>query len=320
MQATRGTIDREMPTSILYRTPVGEMRTGDCLDYLEHECEPGTVDLIVTSPPFPLEDQKRSGGYSAPWKTEDDYLEWTARLARAMRRVLKHEGSVIYETGSAWVKGEPRVKTWQWRIPFVFGENGLLLVQDLWVEYRNRPASPTEWVGRRKIRFRPVITPLWWFSPTPWPKTRLDRVMEPSNARHLPLYTSQPAPPAEERILYRPGGHHFRASFDHTRYEKRIPSNLIRVTVTTSTRYMQEARKQGRTIHPARFHPDLVRWVVTWASDPGDLVLDPMAGINTTGYVAQSLGRRWVSIEISPIFAADSTLWFNPKEVSFATE
>ncbi len=33
-------------------------------------------------------------------------------------------------------------------------------------------------------------------------------------------------------------------------------------------------------------------------TDEGDYVLDPFAGSNTTGAVAESLGRRWVAAEI----------------------
>jgi site-specific DNA-methyltransferase (cytosine-N4-specific) len=37
-----------------------------------------------------------------------------------------------------------------------------------------------------------------------------------------------------------------------------------------------------------------------------DLVLDPFAGSNTTGSVAESLGRRWLSIEADKNYAEGS--------------
>jgi DNA modification methylase len=42
----------------------------------------------------------------------------------------------------------------------------------------------------------------------------------------------------------------------------------------------------------------LVEFFVRFLTDADDLMIDPFAGSNTTGAVAESLGRRWRSIEI----------------------
>jgi adenine-specific DNA-methyltransferase len=42
----------------------------------------------------------------------------------------------------------------------------------------------------------------------------------------------------------------------------------------------------------------LVKYVVTLASNPGDLILDSFAGSGTTGAVAHKMGRRWIMIEL----------------------
>jgi site-specific DNA-methyltransferase (cytosine-N4-specific) len=53
--------------------------------------------------------------------------------------------------------------------------------------------------------------------------------------------------------------------------------------------------------------PDkLAEFFVSFLTDPGDLVLDPFAGTNTTGAVAHALGRRWLSFELSEQYAAGS--------------
>ena len=36
-------------------------------------------------------------------------------------------------------------------------------------------------------------------------------------------------------------------------------------------------------------------------TDPGDLILDPTCGSGTTAFVAEKLGRRWITIDINPI-------------------
>jgi len=50
-------------------------------------------------------------------------------------------------------------------------------------------------------------------------------------------------------------------------------------------------------IHPARFPAALPEFFIKLLTDAGDLVLDPFAGSNTTGAVAEKLQRRWIAIE-----------------------
>jgi site-specific DNA-methyltransferase (adenine-specific) len=54
---------------------------------------------------------------------------------------------------------------------------------------------------------------------------------------------------------------------------------------------------------PTQLPVELLRRVVTTASDPGDLVLDPFSGSATTGIACLELGRRYVGIEINPEYA-----------------
>jgi site-specific DNA-methyltransferase (cytosine-N4-specific) len=43
----------------------------------------------------------------------------------------------------------------------------------------------------------------------------------------------------------------------------------------------------------------LADFFVRLTTEPGNLVLDPFAGINTTGQAAEQLGRRWIAVEAS---------------------
>ena len=42
---------------------------------------------------------------------------------------------------------------------------------------------------------------------------------------------------------------------------------------------------------------EIVEFFVKFLTEPGDLIFDPFCGSNTTGAVAESLDRRWLSIE-----------------------
>jgi site-specific DNA-methyltransferase (adenine-specific) len=62
---------------------------GDCLTVLP-TIDAGSVDVVVTSPPYNLGMTYR--GYDDRRK-EDDYLDWLTHVAHAVRRVMKAEGS-----------------------------------------------------------------------------------------------------------------------------------------------------------------------------------------------------------------------------------
>lgn len=48
---------------------------------------------------------------------------------------------------------------------------------------------------------------------------------------------------------------------------------------------------------PTQVPLQILRWIVACATDPGDLVIDPVSGSATTGVAAVELGRRFVGIE-----------------------
>lgn len=54
----------------------------------------------------------------------------------------------------------------------------------------------------------------------------------------------------------------------------------------------------------------LADFFVRFLTEPGDIVLDPFAGSNVTGAVAERLDRRWVSIEMDSGYAAASQARF----------
>jgi site-specific DNA-methyltransferase (adenine-specific) len=56
--------------------------------------------------------------------------------------------------------------------------------------------------------------------------------------------------------------------------------------------------------HFATFPPRLIEPCIQASSGAGDIVLDPFFGSGTTGLVAESLGRRYVGIELNPAYVA----------------
>lgn len=63
-----------------------------------------------------------------------------------------------------------------------------------------------------------------------------------------------------------------------------------------------------QTSHIAVFPDEITERIARACSEPGDLILDPFAGSGTVPKVARSLGRRWIGVEISPVYASESAI------------
>ena len=59
-------------------------------------------------------------------------------------------------------------------------------------------------------------------------------------------------------------------------------------------------KRAGR--HPTQKPIALLDRIITAASSPGDLVLDPFCGSGTTGLVALQRGRRFIGIDVDPSY------------------
>ena len=57
-------------------------------------------------------------------------------------------------------------------------------------------------------------------------------------------------------------------------------------------------RKTHEKLHPAKFPEDLVKFFIEHFTDPGDTILDPMAGTGSTLIAARNCGRKAVGVEL----------------------
>lgn len=69
---------------------------------------------------------------------------------------------------------------------------------------------------------------------------------------------------------------------------------------------LQHAAMRGEEKHKAQKPLDQALDLVSWFSDPGELVIDLFGGSGTTARACQILGRRCVSIEIDPAWVASA--------------
>ncbi len=60
----------------------------------------------------------------------------------------------------------------------------------------------------------------------------------------------------------------------------------------------------GSRVHSTQKPAELLRRAILTTSREGDVILDPVAGVGTTGVVAHALGRRFIMVEVNPLYTA----------------
>jgi len=156
-----------------------------------------------------------------------------------------------------------------------------------------RLPSPAQWVNVERIRVKDAFTHIWWMALTAKPKADNRRVLTPySDAMQKLLETKS------YNAGKRPSEHSIGAESFLRDNGGAIPSNVITVANTSaSDPYLKHCRENNLPLHPARMPFDLAKFFINFLTEPGDLVIDPFGGSNVTGAAAESLGRRWISIE-----------------------
>jgi DNA modification methylase len=291
-----------MAETLAYQTDCGQAHCGDSLDLLESVPD-GSVSLVMTSPPFALQRQKEYGN-----KDEHEYIDWLAQFAAVVHRKLRDDGSFVLDLGGAYQKGVPTRSLYNFRVPIRFcDEIGFFLAEDFYWFNPAKLPSPIEWVNKRKIRAKDAVNTVWWFSKTEWPNADVTKVLAPYSDRMKKLLLN---PESFYTPKLRPSGHDIGRGFG-TDNGGAIPSNLLQYSNTDSNGgYLRGCKTVGIKGHPARFPAKLPEFFIKYLTKPGDLVVDIFAGSNTTGLVAESLGRRWLAYELSREYLAASAFRF----------
>ncbi len=280
-----------------YRTTWGQCYEGDSLEVLR-QIPSNSVSLVLTSPPFALRRRKAYGNVEA-----SEYVEWFWPFAVEIHRVLTDEGSFVFELGGAWNRGSGTRSLYQYELILRLCKMFHLAQEFYWYNPSKMP-TPAEWVTIRRTRVKDAVTPLWWLSKSDTPNADNRRVLRPysRSMRRLLRDGYQTAKRPSQHDI----GPHFRRDNGGA-----IPPNILQVPNTRSSdEYFRRCRAAGLPIHPARFPAPVPEFFVRFLTEPGDLVVDPFAGSNTTGQVAEQLERHWLSIEINAEYVAGSQLRF----------
>ncbi len=319
-----------------YETKLGAAYLGNSLDLLQ-QIPNESIDLICTSPPFALVRKKEYGNVDA-----EDYVEWFSPFAKEFFRILKPHGSLVIDIGGSWIKGYPVRSLYHYELviqlckPVEKGGLGFLLAQELYWYNPAKLPTPAEWVTVRRERVKDAVNTVWWLSKHPHPKANNRKVLKPYSAAMQNLlkngYTAK----------LRPSGHDISKKFKNDRggaippnildgrdneltlmgdpilekNETKItdcvqPVNVISASNTASNDYYQRrCKEKGLKSHPARFPQALPEFIINLCTEVGDIVLDPFAGSNMTGRVAETLQRQWLAFEIDESYLDASKIRF----------
>ncbi len=282
--------------SPFYSTDLGDAYLADSLAVLK-ALPDSSINAVVTSPPYALHFKKEYGNAD-----KADYVAWFVEFGKEMFRVLADDGSLILNIGGSYNPGAPTRSLYHYKLLIELVDTvGFSLAQEcFWYNPAKMPV-PAEWVTVRRIRLRDSVEYVWWLSKTAWPK---------ANNRHVLRPYSKDMERLNRKGLsakIRPSGHNITSGFSGIAAGGSIPPNVVEEESAVemlrfgnnaaNDPYTLRCKAAGLKIHPARFPAALPEFFLKLVTDEGDLVLDPFAGSNTTGAVAEMLDLRWIAVD-----------------------
>ncbi len=282
----------------------------------------GKVNLILTSPPYPLNAKKSYGNLSG-----DQYLEWFTSMAPIFSSLLTDDGSIVIELGNSWEESRPVQSLLHLEALLAFTkhkEAGLRLVQQFVCYNPTRLPSPAAWVTINRIRTTDSFTHVWWLAKSDFPKADNSKVLRPYSKSMKRLlkkgkYNSGNRPSehkiGEKSFLTDHGGaiahNMFELETMDTDREVRLPNAFSFANTSSNDFFHRACKESGITPHPARMPSGLANFFINFLTDKDDLVLDPFGGSNTTGYMSALNSRKWIAIDASREYIEQSKLRFD---------
>lgn len=252
----------------------------ECADHLPQS----SAQTVVTSPPyFGLRDygDGRQIGIEA---TPSEYVSRLVDVFRAVRNVLKPDGTLWLNLGDTYRDGN--LLGIPWRVALALVDDGWVLRSEIiWAKRNGLPdGSATD----RPDRFHEHIFLLARQRRYYYDADSIREDSDPKQEAHNRLYAREYAVTSEKAPTRQPG------NVNHVGIHARPgPGGRNKRSVWTTS----VARYVGA--HTAVFPPELIEPCVVAGAPEGGVVLDPFCGTGTTGVVALRRGRSFVGIELN---------------------
>jgi DNA modification methylase len=289
---------------------------GDVRNRLQ-ELSDGSVQCVVTSPPYwGLRDYGHEGQIGLE-QTPDEYVAELVAVFREVRRVLADDGTLWLNLGDSYASGKQLVGI-PWRVAFALQADGWWLRQDvIWAKPNPMPESVTDRCTKAHEYVFLLTKSAQYFYDAAAIAEEVAGEFLSSGAKN-PRYGRQGGqmpsesrgeaykrPSSVERSLSRSA---FLAPNDGTRNKRSV------WTITT---------KPYSGGHFAVMPMALVEPCILAGSERLDTVLDPFCGSGTVGVVALRNQRKFIGIELNAEYAdlADRRIYedgplFNEVEIA----
>ena len=243
---------------------------GDCLERMK-EMESGSVDIVMTSPPYA---DRRKHSYEG--KVSSEYVEWFKSYALEIKRVLKPTGSFFLNIKPHCTSGEREL--------YVF-KLVIALKEDLGFRFTDeftwtKLGVPGKFNGRFKNAFEPIyhFTKMKGYTHNPY------EVATDAKPESLARYKRKSCGESKN-------GSGFAGMRKEITSKLALPSNHIHIP-QKSNQYTTQSK------HPAVYPLELCDFFIKAFSNEGDTVLDPFMGSGTTGVSSKNLNRNFIGIEM----------------------
>ena len=297
--------------------PAFELLQGDCLQQLA-TLPAASVQCCITSPPYwGLRDYGTAGqlGLEA---TPDEYVANMVAVFRAVRRVLRDDGTLWLNLGDCYYTGGKGGAEADAKRIVDAGSKQATHTANAFAGAANRREihgmKPKDLVG---IPWRVAFAlqsdgwylrqDIIWHKPNPMPESVTDRCTKAHE--YIFLLTKQPKYYYDNEAVKEAGNYEpatrdksaegytadyaFGDRFSSGARQYGVAGKRNKRSVWTVT------TKPYKGAHFATFPPDLIEPCVLAGSKPGDTLLDPFNGAGTTGVVAMRHGRRYIGIELN---------------------
>jgi len=266
----------------------GNAYLDDSLEFMRR-MKKESVNLVFTSPPFPLNRKKKYGNTA-----EHDYVDWILPFCAEILRILKEDGSLVIDLGTTWMKGVPNRSLYDSRLLIALVDQlKFNYCQEIYWWNPSTLPSPAQWVTVQKLRLKDSVNKILWLSKNPYCKASNTRVLQPYSEDMEKVFENKYG----DTVQKRPSGHTVSPSMAK-RNAGSIPSNILAIPNTNSRgNYFNYCKQHAIAPHPARFPYELPEFFLRLLTDRNDLVLDPFGGSCTTGAVCEWNERQWICVD-----------------------
>ena len=272
---------------------------GDCFDLIKEQPD-NSVDLVITSPPYA---DIVNYGKNISIKKPQEYCDWLLPLFNDIQRVLKPSGSFILNINDNCKNGL--------RNPFIYEliyrsqKETKLKFYDTYIWHKMNGIP-----NGGKKRFRNTTEFIFHFVKNQKElKFYMDRVLrEPAESyqerKKHPWIIKTHGEVIDGKRIKNKSINYLTGNTNKTKegYElpktKRTLPDLVRPDNVFRFHTAGYAR-DNHIKHPAPYHRQLPEYFIKFLTDEGDVVLDPFAGIGTTGLPCKDMNRKFIGYELN---------------------